>query len=59
MNDYKLKEYHFPIKVKFATLYIYDVQCPSTIRDVNKSRSRKFDFFAIDKMRAAMNVRIS
>ena len=49
MNDNKLKKYYFPIKVKFATLYIYDVQCPSTIRDVNKSRARKFDFLQSTK----------
>ena len=49
MSDHKLKEYYFPIKVRFVTLYIYDVQCPSTIRDVNKSRSRKFDFLQSTK----------
>ena len=45
MKDYKLKEYYFPIKIRFATLYIYDVE----VRDVNKSRSRKFDFLQSTK----------
>ena len=47
----------FAIKIRFATLHVYDVKSASIFRDMNKTRSRKF--FAIGKMRGAMNVRIT
>ena len=47
----------YAIKVRFATIHFYDIKGTSTIRDMNKVYCRKF--FAIGKMRVAMNVRIS